>query len=117
MMITFSTSAMLWVLPGSGRFTLYSTDRGTRVTPGCPLFLPPGNRTPQLQVRDGPRDRRQVEREQAVGEHGDDDRVLRLAAEGHERADHPAVHATHAAGQRQQVGEHADEVTHHDHGP
>src|SRR6201999_1424554 len=102
MMITFSTSAMLWVLPGSSRFSLYSTDSRTPVTPGCPLGLPPRHRAPQLEVGHRARDRRQVEREQPVGQHGHDDRVLRLAAEGDERADHPTIDAAHAAGQRRQ---------------
>src|SRR6478752_6917992 len=117
MMITFSTSAMLWVLPGSGRFTLYSTDWRTGVTPGRPLFLPARDRPSQLEVGHRPRDRRKVEGEQAVGEHRHDDRVLGLAAERDERADHPTVDAADAARQGQQVGEHADEVAHHDHGP
>src|SRR4051812_33531753 len=103
MMITFSTSAMLWVHPGSGRFTLYSTDARTSVTAHAPLGVPARHRAAQLEVRQRAGDRRQVEGEEAVGEHRDDDRVLGLAAERDERADHPTVHPAHAAGQRQQV--------------
>src|SRR4051795_5157435 len=91
MMITFSTSAMLWVLPGSVRFTLYSTDTRTGVTAGCPLVLPPGNRTSQLEGGARAGARRQVEGEQPVRQDRHDDRVLRLPAERDERADHPTV--------------------------
>src|ERR1044071_1988440 len=120
MMMTFSMSAMLWVLPVSGRFTLYSTDTRTGVTRrsgSTPLLRPPRHRTTQLEIGDRGRGRGQVEPEEAVRQPRPDNRVLGLPAEGHERADHPAVHAPDAAGQRQQVGEHPHEVAHDDDRP
>src|SRR3954466_13932475 len=81
-----------------------------------PLFPPPGDGTPQLEARDRAGDRRQPERDRAIRQHRDD-RQAAVDAEADERADHAAVDAADTARKRQQVAEHADEVTHHDDRP
>ena len=75
---------------------------------------PPGlHPPPQVEVRDQPRQRRQVGRDHLVG----DDREQRepgVDAGGGERAEHPALGAADAARQREQVAERAEEVAEDD---
>src|SRR5690349_15179509 len=117
-MMTFSTSSgtcaslpfnasgvtLLCIVPVPGQ-ALRLRDGG-RAPPRVrlPLFPPPRDRTPELEERDRPRDRRQPERERAVGQHRDDREAV-VDAEPDERADHAAVHASDTAWQRQQVAE------------
>src|SRR4029079_9917917 len=121
-MMTFSTSSgtyaslpfnasgvtLLCIVPVSGQ-ALRLCDSG-RAVPRVrlPLFPPPRDGTPELEERDRPRDRRQPERELALGQHREAREAV-VDAEPDQRADHAAVHAADAARQRQQVAEHADE--------
>ena len=57
-------------------------------------------------------DQRQPEQDDAVGEHGRGGRCGRGAVDD-QRADQPAVDAPHAAGEREQPAELADQVAHH----
>src|SRR3954452_3204581 len=72
------------------------------------LGFPLADRASQRGEGHGARGDRQPEGEEAVGEHGDD-RGRRVDPEGDERADHAAVHAAHAAREREEVGQGADE--------
>src|SRR5690349_4223469 len=102
MMITFSTGSV------TSLSIAWAWARGL----GCP---PPRHRAAQLQVRHRARQRGQPERYGTIREHGDD-RDLDRDPEGGERADHPAVDTADPTRQRERVGEHSDEVGHHDHG-
>ena len=80
-----------------------------------PLRLPARDRLAQLEEGDDAGRDRQPEGDQPVGEHGREH--LRAGdVEEHEGADHPRVHGPHPArGEREQVGDHADEESlHHD---
>ena len=79
------------------------------------LALPASDGAPQGEVGDGAGDDRQPEDEAAVSEHRQQ-RKLGLDAERDQRADHAAVDPADAAGERQQVGEHADEEGDGQHG-
>src|SRR3954454_967477 len=98
MMITFSTSA---ISAFRSRFTLYSTA-------GPPFVTPLFHSCPQTEERDHSGHERQPEGQGAEHQDGHDGEA-RIDPEGRERADHPALHAAHAAGDRKQVAEHADE--------
>src|SRR3954465_6602985 len=118
-MMTFSTSSATSAsLPVSLRGVtllciVYSPADGSlrlrdRRRPASPLtvslFPPPGDRTPQLEEGDRPRDRRKPEREHAVRQDRDD-RGAVVDAEADEGADHPAVDPADPARQGQQVAE------------
>ena len=112
---------LVWA--GAGHFTKYSAPIGTCVhalaaaesSLRLALLAPARHRAAQLEVGDRAGDRRQPEREYAVGQDGRHDKRQRHA-ERRERADHAAVDAADPARQRQQVAEKADEVAHDDHG-
>ena len=80
------------------------------------LLLPAPHRLAQLEEGDDPRRDRQPERDHPVGEDGREHR-RRGQAEQHEGADHAGVDRAHPArGEREQVGDHADEEPLDDHG-
>src|SRR3954466_16211335 len=105
MMITFSTSA---ISAFRSRFTLYSTA-------GPPFVTPLFHCCPQTEERDHARHERKPEGKGAEHEHGHHGESS-VDAEGREGADHPALDAAHAARDRQQVAEHADEERLDQHG-
>src|SRR3954464_7847299 len=109
-MMTFSTSSGTCRLAFGCYFTLYSSPLGGRSSPrwrgrgaaALSLFPPASDSTPELEEREGARDRRQPEGERPVREHRDD-RQAAVHAERDECADHAAVDAAHAAGDREQI--------------
>src|SRR3954463_15346416 len=78
---------LLCIVYSLGRSALRARARHRgRAATVVPLFPPPGHRTPKLEERDRPGDRRQPERERAVREDGDD-REAAVHAEADERGD------------------------------
>src|SRR3954451_11894264 len=109
MMITCSRSGISHPVSGwvsTLYFTLYSSHRVNAGVARRPFELgqlaPPRHRLAQLEVRDDPRDRRQPERERAVGDDRDD-RQARVDVERREGADHAALPPADAARDRERV--------------
>src|SRR5947209_17624670 len=72
------------------------------------------DRCSQPQIAHDPRDRRQPERDRAIGEHAYD-RPPGGHPERRERTDHPSLDAADPTRQRKQAAQRADEVAHHQH--
>src|SRR4051794_11799562 len=119
MMITFSTSAMWFLVwdsvtslcivpdPAMALRASYPRSRpGGRQLLAAAMPPPAGDRPAQLEVGDRARHRRKPERESPVGQDGDHGKSL-VDPEGDEGTDHAAIDPADAPRQRQQVAEHA----------